>query len=78
MPTMIGNADCWRFWVVLTTIIIVIIIICQPEFLLFKVQFLICFGEAITLFNDGIFKSVSKHANPSIWRVDSLKIIRET
>ena len=78
MPKMIGNADCWHFWVVRTIITIVIITICQPEVLLFKVQCLICFGEAITPFNDRIFKPVYKYAYPRIWRVDSLKIILET
>ena len=48
MARTIENADIWRFGIVLTTITIVITIVSRPEFLLFKVQCLISFGEAIT------------------------------
>ena len=73
----IGNVNICRSGIVLKTITIVIAIVSNPEFLLFKVECLIGFGNAITPRNHEVFKPASKSGYPNIWRVDSLKKIRE-
>ena len=77
MARTIGNVNICRSGIVLKTITIVIAIVSNPQFLLFKVECIIGFGNAIFPKNHEIFKPASKSGYPNIWRVDSFKKIRE-
>ena len=73
----VENVHICRSGIVIETITFVIAIVSNPEFLLFKVECLIGFGNAITPRNHKTFKPASKSGYPNIWRVDSFEKIRE-
>ena len=61
----IGNVNICCSGIVLKTITIIVAIVSNPEFLLFKVECLIGFGQAITPRNHEIFKPAFKSGYPT-------------
>ena len=67
------NGISGHFWVILTTITIVITAVFQPEFLLLTIECSVVSGGTITPGNHATFKPTFKYAYPNIWIVDFFK-----